>query len=60
MPKTIIFDTEATDKNNPVIIEAAWLELTSLDPFTTALFMPLLLGMQRLFTMLVVGVIFPF
>ena len=36
MPKTIIFDTEATDKNNPVIIEAAWLELTSLDPFTTA------------------------
>lgn len=36
MPKTIIFDTEATDKDNPVIIEAAWLELTNLDPFTTA------------------------
>jgi exodeoxyribonuclease X len=36
MPKTIIFDTEATDKDNPVIIEAAWRELTNLDPFTTA------------------------
>jgi hypothetical protein len=37
MPNAIIFDTEATDKNNPVIIEAAWLELSSLSPFTTAI-----------------------
>lgn len=36
MPKIIIFDTEATDKNNPVIIEAAWLELASLEPFETS------------------------
>lgn len=36
MPKTIIFDTEATDKHNPVIIEAAWLELVSLNPFETS------------------------
>jgi exodeoxyribonuclease X len=36
MPNAIIFDTEATDKNNPVIIEAAWLELSSLSPFTTS------------------------
>jgi exodeoxyribonuclease X len=35
MPKTIIFDTEATDKNNPIIIEAAWLEVTGFDPVTT-------------------------
>lgn len=35
MSKTLIFDTEATDKNNPVIIEAAWLELASLEPFET-------------------------
>ena len=35
MPKTIIFDTEATDKNNPIIIEAAWLEVTDFDPVTT-------------------------
>ena len=35
MPKTIIFDTEATDKNNPIIIEAAWLEVTGFDPLTT-------------------------
>ena len=37
MPKTIIFDTEATDKKNPVIIEAAWLEVESFEPFTTGL-----------------------
>jgi exodeoxyribonuclease X len=37
MPKTIIFDTEATDKNNPVIIEAAWLEVASFDPVATGL-----------------------
>ena len=35
MPKTIIFDTEATDKNNPIIIEAAWLEVDGFAPFTT-------------------------
>jgi exodeoxyribonuclease X len=34
MPKTIIFDTETTGKNDPKIIEAAWLELTSIKPFT--------------------------
>jgi len=32
--KTIIFDTEATDIKEPVLIEAAWVELESLDPFT--------------------------
>lgn len=37
MPKTIIFDTEATDKNNPIIIEAAWLEVEGFEPFTTGL-----------------------
>ena len=35
MPKTIIFDTEATDKNNPVIIEAAWLEVEGFEPLAT-------------------------
>lgn len=33
MPKTIIFDTETTGKNEPKIIEAAWLELASIKPF---------------------------
>lgn len=33
MPKTIIFDTETTGKNDPRIIEAAWLELASIKPF---------------------------
>ena len=34
MPKkTIIFDTEATDLKKPVLIEAAWVELASLEPF---------------------------
>jgi exodeoxyribonuclease X len=37
MPKTIIFDTETTDKNNPIIIEAAWLEVAGFEPFTTGL-----------------------
>lgn len=32
--KTIIFDTEATDIKEPVLIEAAWVELESLKPFT--------------------------
>ena len=33
MTKTIIFDTEATGIKEPVLIEAAWVELKSLDPF---------------------------
>ena len=36
MSKTIIFDTEATGIKEPVLIEAAWLELESLDPFSVA------------------------
>lgn len=36
MPKTIIFDTEATGIKEPVLIEAAWVELESLDPFSVA------------------------
>jgi exodeoxyribonuclease X len=34
MSKTIIFDTEATGIKEPVLIEAAWIELESLDPLT--------------------------
>ena len=34
MPKVIIFDTEATDIKEPVLIEAAWLEVTSFAPLT--------------------------
>lgn len=34
MPKTIIFDTEATGIKESVLIEAAWLELASIKPFT--------------------------
>ena len=34
MSKTIIFDTEATGIKEPVLIEAAWVELESLKPFT--------------------------
>ena len=34
MSKTIIFDTEATDIKEPVLIEAAWVELKSIAPFT--------------------------
>jgi len=33
MPQAIIFDVEATDKNDAVIIEAASLDVTSLQPF---------------------------
>jgi exodeoxyribonuclease X len=33
MTKSLIFDTETTDKTNPIIIEAAWLELDSMTPF---------------------------
>lgn len=32
MPKAIIFDTETTGLDAPEVIEAAWLELTSLSP----------------------------
>lgn len=34
MTKTIIFDTEATGIKEPVLIEAAWVELESIDPFS--------------------------
>jgi len=34
MSKSIIFDTEATGIKEPVLIEAAWLELASIKPFT--------------------------
>jgi len=33
MSKSIIFDTEATGIKEPVLIEAAWLELESIEPF---------------------------
>ena len=33
MSKSIIFDTEATGIKEPVLIEAAWLELASIEPF---------------------------
>lgn len=33
MANSLIFDTETTDKTNPIIIEAAWLELDSISPF---------------------------
>jgi len=36
MSKSIIFDTEATGIKEPVLIEAAWLELASIEPFTVA------------------------
>jgi exodeoxyribonuclease X len=36
MTQTLIFDTETTGKNNPVIIEAAWLKLESISPFKTS------------------------
>ena len=34
MSKSIIFDTEATGIKEPVLIEAAWVELASIEPFT--------------------------
>jgi exodeoxyribonuclease X len=34
MSKTIIFDTEATGIKEPVLIEVAWVELESIEPFT--------------------------
>lgn len=36
MSLSIIFDTETTGKNNPVVIEAAWLKLDSINPFSTS------------------------
>ena len=33
MTKAIIFDTETTGKNDPKMIEAAWIKLDSLQPF---------------------------
>ena len=34
MPNAIIFDIEATDKDNPVIVKAAWVALDGISPFT--------------------------
>jgi len=34
MSKIIIFDTEATGIKTPLLIEAAWVELESIEPFT--------------------------
>jgi exodeoxyribonuclease X len=36
MTQALIFDTETTGKNNPVVIEAAWLKLDSINPFKTS------------------------
>ncbi|MDA1331801.1 MAG: DUF3820 family protein [Proteobacteria bacterium] len=36
MHRSIIFDIEATDIKEPILIEAAWIELESIDPFTVA------------------------
>jgi len=36
MSKSIIFDIEATGIKEPVLIEAAWLELESIEPFLVA------------------------
>ena len=36
MPKTIIFDTETTGKNDPTLIEAAWIKLDGVKPFSTS------------------------
>jgi exodeoxyribonuclease X len=36
MTKAIIFDTETTGKDDPILIEAAWLELDGFDPFSTS------------------------
>ena len=33
MTKAVIFDTETTGRKDPIIIEGAWLELKSVDPF---------------------------
>jgi len=36
MSKTIIFDTEATGIEEPLLIEAAWVELESIKCFTVS------------------------
>ena len=37
MTKAVIFDTETTGRKDPIIIEGAWLELKSVDPFKLGL-----------------------
>ena len=37
MTKAVIFDTETTGRKDPIIIEGAWLELKSVDPFKIGL-----------------------
>ena len=32
MPTAIIFDIEATDKDKPILVEAAWVTLDSISP----------------------------
>ena len=34
MPYAMIFDIEATDKDNPVLVEAAWVAFDSINPFS--------------------------
>jgi hypothetical protein len=34
MPTAIIFDIEATGKDNSVLVEAAWVALEGISPFT--------------------------
>ena len=36
MTNAIIFDTETSGKNEPVLIEAAWIRLGSINPFSTS------------------------
>jgi exodeoxyribonuclease X len=36
MVKSIIFDTETTGKNEAKMIEAAWIQLDSINPFVTS------------------------
>lgn len=36
MTNAIIFDTETSGKNEPVLIEAAWIRLDSINPFSTS------------------------
>ena len=33
MTKTLIFDTETTGKNDPILIEAAWIEVLDIPSF---------------------------
>lgn len=36
MTRAIVFDTETTGKVDPILIEAAWLQLDNLNPFSTS------------------------